>query len=59
MKTLMKFWKDEQGLELSEYAIMVGLIIVIAVATIWAIGGHIDNIFTKLSGTMASAESPL
>ena len=55
MKKLMKrFLKDEQGLELSEYAIMAGLVIVIAVATIILLGQNIDRIFgvlnTKLDG---------
>lgn len=56
MKKLMKrLWQDEQGLELSEYAIMAGLIIVVAVATIILIGGHIDTIFGKLETALGNA----
>ena len=58
MKALVKrFLKDEQGLELSEYAIMAGLIILIAVVTIGLVGGHINNIFINLSGQLATAEA--
>ena len=36
MKTLKRFFKDERGLELSEYALLLALI---AIATILAIEG--------------------
>ena len=45
MKGIWKFLKDENGLEFSEYAILGGLIIVIAVATIGFWGGEINRIF--------------
>ena len=49
MKKLMKrFLKDEQGLELSEYAIMAGIIIIVAVLTILAVCGKINGIFSAL-----------
>ncbi len=58
MRNLMKWFVwDEAGLELSEYAIMAGIIIVLAVATIVAIGGHINNIFTQVSAAMGEAET--
>ena len=57
MKNLLKkFVKDEQGLELSEYAIMAGIIIVIAIATIVSMGGHINNVFTKVNTALDTAD---
>jgi Flp pilus assembly pilin Flp len=54
MKALARrFWRDDSGLELSEYAIMAGIIIVLVVATILLIGGHINRIFQALEGAMA------
>ncbi len=47
-KWIKKFWNDEQGLELSEYAIMIALVIVIAVATIYAVGQSINAKFSAL-----------
>ena len=50
MKALVKrFLKDEQGLELSEYAVMVGLLLVVALAVILLVGGNINRIFGLLN----------
>ncbi len=57
LKLAKRFLNDEQGLELSEYAVMAGLIIVLAVATIILLGGHINNIFTHLEGAMGNADT--
>ncbi len=56
-KLAKRFLSDEQGLELSEYAVMAGLIIVLAVAIIILVGGHINSIFNKLNGAMGSADA--
>lgn len=57
MKNLLKkFVKDEQGLELSEYAIMAGIIIIIAIATILSMGSHINSIFTKVNTALNTAD---
>ena len=48
MKKLMAFIKDEDGLELSEYAIMGALIIVVAAGTIILLGAKIDDIFNQI-----------
>jgi Flp pilus assembly pilin Flp len=52
-----RFWSDERGLELSEYAIMAGLIILLAVGIILTVGGQINTIFTRLSGALGDAIS--
>ncbi|MCL5279372.1 MAG: Flp family type IVb pilin [Planctomycetes bacterium] len=58
MKKLAKrFWNDEQGLELSEYAIMAGLIIVLAVGFIIAMGGSISSIFNKLANALGRVDT--
>jgi pilus assembly protein Flp/PilA len=54
MKTIMRFLRDEQGLELSEYAVMVGLIVVITVAIITLIGGNINRIFGLLNDALTT-----
>ncbi len=54
-KLAKRFWNDEQGLELSEYAIMAGLIICILIAIIWAVGQNINSVFSKLNTTLGSA----
>ena len=49
MQKIMKFIKDEDGLELVEYAIMAGVVILVAIASILLISGHINRVFTALS----------
>lgn len=60
-KLLARFLKDERGLELSEYAIMAALIIVVAAGTITLLGESIDGIFTtleqKITGTEAATDT--
>lgn len=54
-KLLARFMRDEQGLELSEYAVMAALIIAAVVTIIGTLGTTILGIFqdlvTNLGGT--------
>ena len=52
MNMLRRFFRDERGLELSEYAVMAGIIILIAIAVIILIGTNINRIFTLLNGKL-------
>ena len=54
MNTLRRFIRDERGLELSEYAIMAGLVILLAVAVIILIGNNINRIFSLLNDKLTS-----
>jgi len=49
MNMVRRFFRDERGLELSEYAIMAGLVILLAVAVIILIGKNINRIFGLLN----------
>ena len=48
MNMVRRFFRDERGLELSEYAIMAGMVIIIAVAVILLVGQRIQAIFNAL-----------
>ena len=48
MESIKKFIRDEDGLELSEYAVVGGLIILGTVAAIGLLGGQITAAFTKI-----------
>jgi Flp pilus assembly pilin Flp len=49
MKELVKkFLSDESGLETVEYALVGGLILVVAVAMIAAVGEKVNGVFTAL-----------
>jgi Flp pilus assembly pilin Flp len=55
MKKLMRrFLRDEQGLELSEYAVMAALIVAALVAVIVVLRDAIGNKFSALASTIQS-----
>jgi pilus assembly protein Flp/PilA len=54
MKAIMtKFWRDEEGLETVEYAIIAGLIVVGVIATVVSIGLWVNAKFTALNAGLA------
>lgn len=54
-KLLKKFWSDEQGLELSEYAVMAALIIIAVIVAITAVSGGIAAAFNRLAEVITPA----
>ena len=48
MEMLKRLWKDERGLELSEYAVMAALVIIVAIGIIGLLGDAIIAKFTEL-----------
>jgi pilus assembly protein Flp/PilA len=55
MKRIWNFIKDEDGLEVVEYAIILGLIVVGVVATVLAIGTWVGGRFDALNTELQSA----
>jgi Flp pilus assembly pilin Flp len=55
MKALRKFFKDERGGEMPEYAVVVGLIIVVGAAIFLTLGDQLNTIFTALSNMLQEA----
>ena len=53
MKRLIACLKEEDGLELSEYAIMGGLIILVSVVIIGSLGDEINRVFTLIQEQLA------
>jgi pilus assembly protein Flp/PilA len=51
---MTKFWRNEKGQGLTEYALIIALVAIVAVAALTLLGGQIDTIFgnisTELSG---------
>ena len=53
MKALLKrFWTEEEGLELVEYAVMTALIVAAVVITITELGGAIEGQFGDVEKTI-------
>lgn len=58
MKSLMKkFLNDESGATMVEYAILVALISIAAIATIILVGEKVDDAFDRVQTELASAGS--
>ena len=55
MKKLIAFLKDEDGLELVEYSIIGGIIVVATIAIIGTIGGQVSTLFGLLSTSLTTA----
>ncbi len=52
---LQAFARNEEGQDLIEYALLVGLISLVAVAAIGLAGGSVNTIFGNIAGKLASA----
>ena len=52
---LRKFARNEEAQDLIEYALLVGLISLVAVAAIGLAGGSVNTIFTTIQGQLAAA----
>jgi pilus assembly protein Flp/PilA len=50
-----QFVREEKGQDLIEYALLVGLISLVAVAAITSSGTSVNDIFNAISGQLATA----
>ena len=55
MNTLVRFFKDESGATMVEYAVLVALITVAVVAIIFVLGGQINSAFNTVTTCMKDA----
>jgi pilus assembly protein Flp/PilA len=55
MELARKFWKDESGQGLAEYALLLGLIVIGVVVLIQGMGISIQKIFTKANSDLKTA----
>ena len=49
---LQHLWKDEQGQDIAEYAVMLAVILVIVVGTIRLIGSNANNVFSQVGSAI-------
>jgi Flp pilus assembly pilin Flp len=55
MALVQKFWDDESGQGLAEYALLLGLIVVGVVILIQGMGVSIKKIFNKANSDLSTA----
>lgn len=49
---LQMLWKDEQGQDIAEYAVMLAVILVIVVGTIRLIGSNANSVFSQVGSAI-------
>jgi pilus assembly protein Flp/PilA len=54
-KHFARFVKNEDGAALVEYGLLVGLIAVVCIAAVTALGKQIDNVFCTIVNDIAAA----
>ena len=52
---LRAFARNEEAQDLIEYALLVGLISLVAVAAVTMAGGSVNTIFTNIAASLAAA----
>jgi Flp pilus assembly pilin Flp len=45
-------WRDEQGQDIAEYAVMLAVILVLVIGTVRLIGGNANNVFSGVASNM-------
>jgi len=47
-------WQDEEGQDLTEYALLMALVALVAITTMQTLGSAISNVFSNAASTMSS-----
>ncbi len=55
---LRSFVRDEEGQDLIEYALLVGLVSLVAVGALTLTGTSVNDIFTNIQAQLAKAATP-
>ena len=50
---LRKLWREDEGQDIAEYAVMLAVILVIVVGTIRLIGSNANNVYSSVSSSIA------
>jgi Flp pilus assembly pilin Flp len=49
---IRRFWSDDAGQDIAEYAVMLAVILVLVVGTVRLIGGHSNNVFSSVASSI-------
>ena len=50
--TMTGLWREDQGQDIAEYAVMLAVILVIVVGTIRLIGSNANNVFSSVASSV-------
>jgi Flp pilus assembly pilin Flp len=45
-------WRNEEGQDIAEYAVMLAVILVIVIGTVRLIGSNANNVFSQVASTI-------
>jgi Flp pilus assembly pilin Flp len=51
-KLAWSLWKDQQGQDIAEYAVMLAVILVIVVGTVRLVGSNANNVFSSVASSV-------
>ena len=52
MEFVRRFWCEQQGQDIAEYAVMLAVILVIVVGTVKLIGSNANNVFSSVASSL-------
>jgi pilus assembly protein Flp/PilA len=56
MKSLLvRLWKQDEGQDLVEYALLLALLVLVAVATLGTLANAVKNVFTNAASNLTKA----
>jgi Flp pilus assembly pilin Flp len=47
-------WRNEEGQDIAEYAVMLAVILVIVIGTVRLIGGNANNVFSSVASSITN-----
>ena len=51
-KFARSLWKDQEGQDIAEYAVMLAVILVIVVGTVRLVGSNANNVFSSVASSV-------
>jgi Flp pilus assembly pilin Flp len=51
-KLMHRFWREEEGQDIAEYAVMLAVILVLVVGTVRLIGSNANNAFSAVASSI-------
>ncbi len=52
-KLVQRLWRNEEGQDIAEYAVMLAVILVIVIGTVRLIGGNANNVFSAVASSIS------
>jgi Flp pilus assembly pilin Flp len=52
MDLMSRLWREQEGQDIAEYAVMLAVILVIVVGTVRLIGSNANNVFSSVASSL-------